>query len=365
MNMSSAVGLLIIGAATGCAPSDSSWQPGEFNQGTVYTFSPLVAVQADRLNVAAQYRPLLDAVGQLSGFGACTATHIGDGLAMTAAHCFLGDNVDNVTETNTQCSGFTVTWGKIAGSSTSTSNCIQILQLQKQGLLDFAVFQVDQIPDVEIGFRPNAGDANSPDPIAPSSPGTLFSHANGLDLQFSQCTLPTVSYGSDHHYHYTCSALAGSSGAGLLDDASSKAIGTHFGEAEGTNVGDFLGGTLVGSVWAQSGGQNVNGKKLWPQRLVVTNSGGGYPDFDSTVTTRIGNFQPGITYSLSTEAPMFNLNGSSLVGQFTVTSDGLLAYSPTLDGLLSGRGTHQLRVSGNQINLSAAAVLTSVLGAVL
>src|SRR5262245_46212327 len=63
----------------------------------------LVAVAADGANVPEAMAPALDAIGRMAAI-ACTGTHIGNQLVLTAAHCLVADSFDD-------CAGTSIEWG--------------------------------------------------------------------------------------------------------------------------------------------------------------------------------------------------------------------------------------------------------------
>ena len=144
----------------------------------------------------AEYRPLLDAFGntRIGGLSRqCTATHIGNGVAITAGHCF---NAGINGQTNVACpADTTVYWGSRAGTVAGTSGCRIILAMQNSAFFDYAFFAVYNPPLAEVGFRLDAGSS------AVDTNGTLFSHPDGRDLESGRrpaTSLPTPSRSRIH-----------------------------------------------------------------------------------------------------------------------------------------------------------------------
>src|SRR6187402_1012449 len=76
--------------------------PGEKIIGT----NDLTPVKQDGANIPAKYKALVDAFGVLSV--GCTATHLGDGIVISAGHCF---GATSTRKNNVPCTGKTVKWG--------------------------------------------------------------------------------------------------------------------------------------------------------------------------------------------------------------------------------------------------------------
>ncbi len=191
----------------------------------------LLSVFLDGSNVSEQYRSFLDAFGLISM--GCTATHIGDGLVLTAGHCF---RARDFLETNVECSGVTVSWGIREESEPNLiSNCVEILGMQRSKDVDFTLFKVDVAPLAQVPVRlrrPKFGDVLS-----------IFSHPSRRPLEWSgECTLETSNnsdYAGKFQFTHQCDTERGSSGAIVLD-AKGEAIGVHAGGSLPWNYGTYL-----------------------------------------------------------------------------------------------------------------------------
>ncbi|MCB0370413.1 MAG: trypsin-like peptidase domain-containing protein, partial [Bdellovibrionales bacterium] len=130
-------------------------------------------VKANGSNVPFKYHRALEAIGLISM--GCTGTHIGQGLVITAGHCFDA----NKLRLNRSCEGIQVFWGVREGKQpTFVSNCKQVLVLERTQMRDYALFKVDKAPRVALPIR-----LNSKVPL--STRITIFSHPFKQPLTWS------------------------------------------------------------------------------------------------------------------------------------------------------------------------------------
>lgn len=196
----------------------------------------LVPVRADGSNIPEKYRPLLDAFGFMSN--GCTATHVGDGIAITAGHCFHA----TTTALNQPCpADLTVTWGLRGGVSGAVSRCEVVLAQEGTWNRDYAIFRVSPAPAVDV---PVYGGAE-PAPIG--STLTVFSHPRRRPLEWSKtCTVQPASAGGPiegyglYQYSHQCDTESGSSGASMLLDDSLVVAGIHDGGNPQWNFGTHI-----------------------------------------------------------------------------------------------------------------------------
>jgi V8-like Glu-specific endopeptidase len=181
----------------------------------------LVKVMNDGANIPEKYRPLIDAFGKISM--GCSATHIGNGLVLTAGHCF--DAPERRTN-NQPCSEFTIAWGlRHDKAAYLTSRCDMILAAETSNDRDYAILRVSPIPPVSVELdltaRPNV-DLRI----------TIFGHPQARPLEWSQtCGLRTSEEGGWGRFQFShqCDTEPGNSGSTVLDDSSLKVIGIHDG----------------------------------------------------------------------------------------------------------------------------------------
>lgn len=203
----------------------------------------LIAVDATGSNVPEKYRDLINAFGLLSM--GCTATHIGNGIVLTAGHCFWASDLVR----DQDCSDTTVTWGVREGNSANTtqSKCEKILFMQRDDIgSDFAIMKVSPAPEAAIGVELERKAAVD-DQI------TIFSHPEEMPLRWSQnCVVenPTDTDLPPQALQHKCDTNPGSSGATILDANTLKVVAIHdggrlTGRAQGMNYGTFLTDTEV------------------------------------------------------------------------------------------------------------------------
>jgi hypothetical protein len=246
--------MAILALAAGCARDDLRGEPaiGATDQEQIVGENDLVPVLSDGANVPDKYRPLLDAFGLISV--GCTATHIGDGLMLTAGHCLLertpGTTVPSERMNDVPCAEVAVTWGvRVDTPGYLTSKCDVVLALQWTKDRDYAIARVSPVPrakvDVHFAARPE-NDTGL----------TMFSHPRRRPLEWSKtCPLKSgplaLAFGIDKFLHQ-CDAERGSSGAPLLDDTSLDVIGIMNGSGGSTlspepwNIATFLANTPIG-----------------------------------------------------------------------------------------------------------------------
>jgi V8-like Glu-specific endopeptidase len=202
-----------------------------------------VEVRGSGESVPFRYRPLLDAFGRLStpAFHAvgvtwpgqrCTATHVGDGVVVTAGHCF---HAPSWRKEGACSAGTTIDWGyRTGGAPYLRSRCVSILAMQQGGrsedrFLDYAIFRVDPAPRATVRVARNA----------PAHLGlTVFSYPDSTASLFwsppltcRQAINPSF-LGTLFH---TCDTESGSSGASLLADGTLEIVALHGGAEYGTD----------------------------------------------------------------------------------------------------------------------------------
>jgi V8-like Glu-specific endopeptidase len=179
-----------------------------------------------------KYKPIIDAFGTISV--GCTATHIGNGIVLTAGHCF--DAPQNGAR-DLACSNITVKWGvRRDKAAYMTSTCQRILEERLNGSIDYAIFRVSPVPpvkvDVDLSARPPTGRRL-----------TIFGHPQLRPLEWSgTCTLQpgsTGGFGSSQFSHQ-CDTEPGSSGSTVLDDTTLRVIGIHDGGSPSWNYASYL-----------------------------------------------------------------------------------------------------------------------------
>lgn len=191
----------------------------------------LIPVLRDGANIPEKYALLINAFGKISM--GCTATHIGNGLVLTAGHCFEA----TARRSAKSCDGVSVSWGYRKDKAPFLiSQCVAVLAAELNDNRDYAIFKVDKAPTEKVEFdfqtRPKVGTSL-----------TIFGHPQARPLEWSQtCVLETSArggWGTDQFSHQ-CDTEPGNSGSTVLDDTSLKVIGIHDGGRTPWNYATYL-----------------------------------------------------------------------------------------------------------------------------
>jgi hypothetical protein len=181
----------------------------------------LTPVLQNGANIPAKYGPLVDAFGLISM--GCTATHIGNGLALTAGHCF---NAPAKQGKLADCSKWNVKWGlRKDAEPYLVTKCKTILAYELNNDRDYAIFTVEEVPSALVEV-----DLSAPAPIG--APITIFGHPQARPLEWSQtCTVEDAAKGKwgKSEFSHQCDTEPGNSGSTVIDDNSLKVIGIHDG----------------------------------------------------------------------------------------------------------------------------------------
>jgi hypothetical protein len=201
----------------------------------------LVQVEVDGSNVPERFRRLLPAFGRIMPMG-CTATYIGDGLAVTAGHCF---RAAPARETGVRCTtvkgqDVTIEWGYRGledAAPESVSEC-SIVQLEFTATgADYALLRVSKAPPVALNVsatKPLEGERL-----------TIFSHPARRPLEWSKvCSRGVVR--SEATFKHSCDTEGGSSGAAVLNADTLEIVGIHNGGYAGDyNYATYVAGTAI------------------------------------------------------------------------------------------------------------------------
>jgi V8-like Glu-specific endopeptidase len=202
----------------------------------------LLLVKPDFSNIPAKFKSSMNAIGKLNS--GCTVTHIGQGFAITAGHCFIQYVLfdENLTE-HQSCSGDTIDWAWTKDAvSVKTSKCLEVVAIQRtfNGDIDFSIIKVSDAPkakiDIDWNKKPRAG-----------SFVTIFSYPGEAELSWSKyCRIKKLTSVDvmPHQMHHVCDTEAGSSGAAVLDIISGKIVALHT-SGDGETLDD---GTLTPAV---------------------------------------------------------------------------------------------------------------------
>jgi V8-like Glu-specific endopeptidase len=238
--------LLLIPLLGGCAVAglDVDTQDSSVVLGT----RDLLPVAQNGGNVPARYRGLYDAIGRMMPMQ-CTVSHVGNGIAITAGHCFgktprsRQTNIPCITQSGNEA---TVEWG-VRGDEFAqgymVSRCTKILALEYHDQqTDYAIIQLSPAPNAAV-------------PLSLARPPqdralTIFSHPHGRPLEWSQlCARGTQVTASV--FRHDCDTEPGSSGAAVYDDPNLRVIGIHNGGHAGEyNYATYLADTPLGDILA-------------------------------------------------------------------------------------------------------------------
>lgn len=216
-------------------------------------------VNSQATNIPFKYKLVPEAIGLISM--GCTGTHLGQGVVLTAGHCFDAAKV----KFNKSCEGVQVFWGVREGKNpTSVSTCKKLLVIEDTKNKDYALFIVDKPPRISLPIRLNSKPELS-------TRVTIFSHPFKQPLMWSGvCEIrksfaARYSNSTDTGYlqmslgliHHQCDTNPGSSGAAILDAETAEVIGIHNGGVSegptGYNYGTYITSTYIPEILKRIG----------------------------------------------------------------------------------------------------------------
>ncbi|NUP13899.1 MAG: trypsin-like peptidase domain-containing protein [Polyangiaceae bacterium] len=170
----------------------------------------------------------------------CTATHIGNGLVLSAGHCFMefgGDPLDNATCGDDVTVRFGYLYRKYvrtartpaAVSDPRESSCTKIVRAEFSDGVDYAIFEVDNPPTVAVPVdataRPKIG-----------TQVTVVGHPSGRPLEWSMycatastSVLPWDPRDVPSRFAHQCDTQPVSSGSPVIQMSPLAVIGIHNG----------------------------------------------------------------------------------------------------------------------------------------
>ena len=142
----------------------------------------------------------------------CTATHIGDGIVLTAGHC--------VETYNCSASKYNVTWNYRQNNQRGdfTSRCVEVLATKNSNGKDYAILRYNRTPEAFL-------DVNKTDKPQRGDELTILSHPKGSPLSWSGWCQHEGNY-STYKFSYRCDTQGGSSGAVVLNK-NLEVVGIH------------------------------------------------------------------------------------------------------------------------------------------
>jgi V8-like Glu-specific endopeptidase len=176
----------------------------------------------------------MDAFGILSS--GCTATHIGQGLVLTAGHCVPG-SVERGARAGCWKDA-SIQWTYRAGTPLGeVSSCVRVLHAEFELFQkDFAILAVENPPkafvDVDREARPKSGAGL-----------TLFGHPQKRPLEWSRyCVLTEAprSYQKGFYFGHQCDTEPGNSGSVVIDVKNLRVVGIHNGGEVPLNYATFV-----------------------------------------------------------------------------------------------------------------------------
>jgi hypothetical protein len=207
-------------ALAGCSFEGAT--PAAVQQPAVIGQRDFVPVPADLSGLSEALLPVARATGVLST--PCTITHLGDGVAVTAAHCIALRHLED-------CSPLRATWDDPALAQASVP-CAAVLQHEFTSDTDVALLQFAQYPQAALALDTTF---QGRDRLA-GRELTMLSHPGGRELMSSgQCTPLRIA--EDEHagqFAHSCDATSGSSGAAVVDVATLRVVGIHSSGVTGT-----------------------------------------------------------------------------------------------------------------------------------
>ncbi len=206
----------------------------------------LTTVLKDKENLDPAMADASDAIGMISM--GCTGTHIGNGVVVTAGHCFLM-GMSSAIRKNIPCSQHKVYFGVRQNmEATSESVCSEVIQAEWSAKKDYAVFRLSNVPPVSAAFSKKPK-------LKLGMKLSVLSHPNSQPQQWSGfCKVGLKKEGKTNFFHHTCDTEKGSSGAGIFAFSKGRAIliGIHNRGVDQTNWGTPLSAIPI-EVWKNAG----------------------------------------------------------------------------------------------------------------
>jgi V8-like Glu-specific endopeptidase len=144
----------------------------------------------------------------------CTATHIGNGLVLTAGHC--------IADSSCQDKSYDIVWNfrENQPEGELKSQCLEIIASENNFSADYAILRYDVYPEQSLKVD-TSGELRFGDPL------TIFSHPNNRALSWSNwCQYLGTLDDSLYRLSYECDTESGSSGAVILNE-NFDIVGVH------------------------------------------------------------------------------------------------------------------------------------------
>jgi hypothetical protein len=280
--IASITAIILTCGSVSCRPDSTAAETKD-----IHGENDLVPVDAYGLGIPKRYHEILPAIGrlQLNGVSICTATHIGDGVVLTAGHC---------DATVHSCQAYSVEWNARKGTALPrpTSKCVEEIarKFDPDNGIDYWLFRVDAPPAAKIELAPERE-------LKFGKALTMFSHPQGRLLEWSDVCKFT---GDDPDFEtfltHDCDSEQGSSGAVVLDNTDLKIIGIH-----STASGGAMLVSGVPELSQEVGATMVNGIKF-----SVRSFDGGFCFATKPAGAALPDDLPGLTDSLTRNGRMID-----------------------------------------------------------
>ena len=186
----------------------------------IFGSEEFIPVDEDLGNIPEKFKNFVNAIGRMNP--QCTASHVGDGIVVTAGHC-VGASLS--LRKNVKCETVSIEWGvKKSNVAQFVSKCESILAMQVNDLVDYAILKVNDFPDQRF----DVSLTKYPDETAI----TVFGYPGGQSLQWSKyCKITDQGRASfaSLGFSHQCDTQVGSSGGPVALSESGVLIAIHNG----------------------------------------------------------------------------------------------------------------------------------------
>lgn len=211
---------MALALSTGCGRDAPLSEPSK-----IIGTDDLVEVTPTVDNVPAPFAGIVDAIAITIG---CTATHIGDGILLTAGHCLAFDRFPR--QEHQPCADIEVEFGRRQGHTPRVTRCLEIVAAEFSDARDFAYLRIADPPIAVVPVR-------SSTTTSEAAALSVLSHPYGRPLSWSGFCAPMPDQGPEDErltrLRHDCDTLNGSSGAAILDATTGEVVAVHGGAASG------------------------------------------------------------------------------------------------------------------------------------
>ena len=176
----------------------------------------------DLEKIYAKTGPIVEAIGRMNV--GCTVTHLGNGIVITAGHCFANTPFRGIASADScESRRYDIKWGVTYAQDAGylNSKCVKVLAMELNQERDYAILRVSPVPPrhLKVDFEHE---------IAEGDTISIFSHPSMRPLEWSSyCGVEGFfEQAKGHQFRYSCDTEGGSSGASVLNKANSV-VGIH------------------------------------------------------------------------------------------------------------------------------------------